>query len=219
MGRYGLLLFLFVLIGLGGTLGGRAAAILVAYKAKQVCSGVFVAGREVAVVAAELEVDDLELLRYVDATVDASAKVVTASTLGLITRRAAYRGSTGCALVFNDTPARSPATRGASAPATAALSAEADERLAPVLARAFAEPDANHLRRTRAVVVVHHGQIVGERYAGGVDSGTPLLGWSMTKSVTNAARVVRSARHVERGARDRRLRHFRRLVADVGDRA
>jgi CubicO group peptidase (beta-lactamase class C family) len=36
----------------------------------------------------------------------------------------------------------------------------------------------------RAIIVVDHGRIVGERYATGFNADTPLLGWSMTKTVT-----------------------------------
>jgi CubicO group peptidase (beta-lactamase class C family) len=59
-------------------------------------------------------------------------------------------------------------------------------RLDDVIDRAFLEPDRLHQRRTRAVIVVHHGRIVGERYAAGIGPQTALVGWSMTKSVVNA---------------------------------
>ena len=59
-------------------------------------------------------------------------------------------------------------------------------RLASVLDWAFAEPEPKHLRRTRAVVVMHQGKIVAERYAPGFDQDMPLPGWSMAKGVVNA---------------------------------
>jgi CubicO group peptidase (beta-lactamase class C family) len=60
------------------------------------------------------------------------------------------------------------------------------ERLSRLLDDAFSEPEPARLRRTRAVVVVRGGRIVAERYAPGFGPQTPLLGWSMTKSLTNA---------------------------------
>jgi hypothetical protein len=54
------------------------------------------------------------------------------------------------------------------------------------LDEAFSEPDPEQLRRTRAVVVVYDGHLVAERYSPGITKDTPLIGWSMTKSVTSA---------------------------------
>jgi CubicO group peptidase (beta-lactamase class C family) len=54
-----------------------------------------------------------------------------------------------------------------------------------VLDEAFREPAPDSHRQTRAVIVLHQGRIAAERYAPGFDRDTPLIGWSMTKSVTN----------------------------------
>jgi CubicO group peptidase (beta-lactamase class C family) len=51
---------------------------------------------------------------------------------------------------------------------------------------AFAEPDPSKPRRTRALIVVHGGRIVAERYAPGFDASMPLAGWSMAKMALNA---------------------------------
>jgi CubicO group peptidase (beta-lactamase class C family) len=73
------------------------------------------------------------------------------------------------------------------APGTGALQAALD--------RAFAEPAAPPHRYTKAVVVVHDGKIVAERYAPGIGVDTPLIGWSMTKSVTNALIGIQVKQH------------------------
>lgn len=62
------------------------------------------------------------------------------------------------------------------------------------LDRAF-DPTAP-FAETLAVVVVHRGRLVAERYADAVDAATPLISWSMAKSVLHAAVgiLVRDAR-------------------------
>ncbi len=69
---------------------------------------------------------------------------------------------------------------GPMAPAPTALEAALD--------RAFEEPPpaGGRVRRTTAVVVAHDGQLVAERYAPGYGADTPMLSWSMAKSVTAA---------------------------------
>jgi CubicO group peptidase (beta-lactamase class C family) len=42
------------------------------------------------------------------------------------------------------------------------------------------------LGETRAIVIVHHGRIVAERYMSGFTRDTRLLSWSMAKSITHA---------------------------------
>ncbi|MEM6649464.1 MAG: serine hydrolase [Pseudomonadota bacterium] len=50
----------------------------------------------------------------------------------------------------------------------------------------FAFDDQRHdvPQETRALIVLHKGKIVGERYAPGITQDTPLLGWSMGKSIS-----------------------------------
>ena len=69
-----------------------------------------------------------------------------------------------------------------------------DAALDPLLDEAF--DDASPIATTHAVVIVHHGRIVYERYHGALEhfdrpptpitAETPLLSWSMAKSVLHA---------------------------------
>ncbi len=61
-----------------------------------------------------------------------------------------------------------------------------DPALKAALDHAFEEPAEPPFRRTKAVVVVLDGKVIAERYAAGIGVDTPLLGFSMTKSVINA---------------------------------
>lgn len=172
-----------------------------AYKAKILCSGVFVSMRTPDdVLHNDLGADDLPILRSIDAAIDRTAHTVSATFLGLIKQSVEYRPGLGCTLKFKhyepptlmdfnpaidlaDTlPSHWPATD-SRVEVTAAID---QDRLDAAIDWAFAESHPVRLRRTRAVVVVHQGQIVGERYAPPFDQHTPLIGWSMTKSVMHA---------------------------------
>jgi CubicO group peptidase (beta-lactamase class C family) len=70
--------------------------------------------------------------------------------------------------------------------AGAAIVEPSDPALKAALDHAFEEPATPPFRRTRAVVVVHDGSVIAERYADGIGVETQLPGFSMTKSVVNA---------------------------------
>lgn len=163
------------------------------FTAKLLCSGVFVSGRPAAdVLAQDIALNDPGILRFMRIEVDDAARRVRASFLGVREQLAEFRDGLGCTLA--GAPALA-ATRPAGTPATPALSPAALDapppahdagRLEHAVAAAFDEPDPARARRTRAVVVLHDGRLVAERYAPGFGPQTPLPGWSMAKSVLNA---------------------------------
>lgn len=50
----------------------------------------------------------------------------------------------------------------------------------------FTDTDPDKPKNTLAVIVVYDGRIIGEKYASGFDKNSVFMGWSMTKSLTNA---------------------------------
>lgn len=170
----------------GGSYVLRVASILAAYKAKMLCSEVLLAHRDSHTVLTELEADDLKPLRYVSASVDVAARSATASLAGLVRHEAVYQDERGCVLQSAPSNRSSGASRGDEGESGDAFVGDTNRALEPVLDRAFAEPNPERPRRTRAVVVVQDGHIVAERYAPGFSKDTPILGWSMTKTMMNA---------------------------------
>jgi len=60
-----------------------------------------------------------------------------------------------------------------------------DSGLKNIVATAFDE-QGSFEKKTRALLVVHKDSLIFEHYAKGISNDTPLIGWSMTKSITNA---------------------------------
>ena len=169
------------------------------FAAKVLCSTVFVARLPVDE-ALEHSVyptmfDRLDLapgdLTRVD--VDQDAGRVTLGTADGLHRTAAFYGAQGCVLhprehngVYFE-PARVPAAP-IGDPETVLDSSFEWEGAAIDVDRLGQGIDAAFVRDayTAAVVVVHQGTVVGERYAVGVTVDTALVGWSMGKSLTTA---------------------------------
>ncbi len=133
-------------------------------------------------------------LRY---EVDKNHREVRTTVAGVFKGRAVYRDGLGCLVVHGTEPVDGDASRARLSEPRSAVPLlpdiagvepvePTDERLHVALDRAFAEADQSPYRWTKAVVIVHDGRVVAERYAPGYSADTPLLGHSMTKSVVNA---------------------------------
>lgn len=195
---------LFVLIAViliyGGYYASQALPILTGYSAKIACSCVMLAGREPGdVIKEELGSFPLSLGSVSVNFADSSA---SASLWGLSQRKAIYRKGLGCTLLseINEEelraqkinlpvpPSLDPDTidwpaGDRTTPVTEGYDAQ---KLNAVIEDAFSEPGENKIRRTRAIIIVHKGKIIAEKYAVGFDIDSKLTGWSMSKSITNA---------------------------------
>jgi len=112
--------------------------------------------------------------------------------LGSVTRAAVFTGSQGSLIVPRDGelrlhfeprsvprgPASSSGWPGGPGAAADPAAERTRQAIARVLDDGFADPEAYHA----AVLVVHRGRILGERYRAGVGPDSPLESWSMGKS-------------------------------------
>ena len=125
--------------------------------------------------------------------VDPTRREVRASLLGALPSRAVFRDGVGCVLVHGDERIAT-ATLRAAVPVAPLLPAiagpvaveAANPRLKAAIDAAFLEMQHPPYANTKAVVIVHNGRVIAERYAEGYGINTPILGFSMTKSVMNA---------------------------------
>ena len=171
---------------------GRVAGVPAHFTSHQLCSAAFVGGMDPdqfyreAIAPAIAPVGPL--VRY---AVDRERREVTVSVGGVVESRAVWRGPLGCQ-VAQGTPLSAipvlPPPGPALLPPIAgpAVVEPADPALKAALDHAFEEPASGPHRNTKAVVIVKDGKVVAERYAPSVSVDTPMHGWSMSKSVTNA---------------------------------
>ncbi|MCK1357312.1 serine hydrolase [Bradyrhizobium sp. 199] len=193
-------IILITTIACAGLVLGAARArdvpkVATGFVADILCSETFVSGLDPQRTFAETNdaMSGAGLISWaMDYQVDRVRKDVTVTLFGIGRSHAVYREGLGCTLDHGagiaavEPPAdvRQPALL----PEIAGpgIVPSQSPSLSTALDRAFAEPAQPPYRRTRAVVVMKSGRVVAERYAEGVGPETPLLGFSMTKSVISA---------------------------------
>jgi CubicO group peptidase (beta-lactamase class C family) len=171
----------------------RAAGVAAGFASHQLCLATFVSQIDPQAFYREAIAPTVSPLGFLlSHKIGRERGEVITSFAGLAQSRATYRGPLGCLVLHGAPPPAehidaSPAAPGLLPPiAGPELVEPSDPALKAALDRAFAETDSAPHRWTKAVVVVHDGRVIAERYAPGYGLDTPIIGWSATKSVTNA---------------------------------
>ncbi len=210
--RRTLLAALLIVLVVAAYFAHQAIVISTAYSAKTLCSAVFISQRPEESVVRE----DLEWFTLLTHEVDLEQQTTASSLKGWWRREALFREGLGCTLLIGATreqllaqvegfqPGPPVQTAALDAPWPRGERVDPEAHFRPDLAAqvellldatlAEAEPDAPE--RTRALVVVQRGRVLAEAYAPGFGAETPLAGWSMAKSVTNALVGIMVSRKV-----------------------
>ena len=196
-----LLLFIVVALFYGIIYAWKALPIITGYGAKDICSCVFISNRNPQdVIKKELGRKPFSFGSFSVDIIDSSA---TGSFFGMAKRKAFFRKGFGCTLIngFTEKQIRSqaynpvfstPINQDSIAWPAGNLLVDSfakkidNEQLKNAMAEAFAEPDREKLRQTRAVLILYDGKIIFEKYDNEFNQRSVLTGWSMAKSVTNA---------------------------------
>lgn len=161
------------------------------FASKNMASNVFIAHRDPVDVT--LNDHEMTLINLSDCEVSENDKSATATVYGLMPRKAVYKEGIGAVLTnkefskhnFDIVPNRSINKDSLHFPygnngIIDTLLENVDyDKLEVAFSNAFKDPQ----EKIRSLLVVHKNQIIGERYIRGYSEDTPILGWSMTKSI------------------------------------
>lgn len=175
--------------------------IISGYDAKQMCTCIFVSGRD------KKDIDTSDLadfpFKLANNKVDYEDSSVTGSIWGMAKKKAIYRKGIGCTLI-NEITEKELRSQVFSIPASPVQNTDTilwpygdklidttptaidKSKLQAAVDKVFTEPYPAKKQRTRAVIIVYDGQLVTEKYASGFDKNTKMYGWSMAKSFTAA---------------------------------
>ncbi len=199
-----MILFFAVAIGIGIYFLNSALIVGSGYSSKYLCSQVFLADRNPDLVFKNDVLPTHPLFRFITNTVDRDNKTVTATAFGFLSKATAvYRDGCGCTLTVDssrdDLLEQSKGLKlelqkvsdenwpqGETIDYGSIPKNVDQDKLMAVIEEAFQEPGADTMRNTQAIVVVYRDRVIAEKYETQFSLQTPMLGWSMTKSITNA---------------------------------
>lgn len=165
------------------------------FSAKSLASGHFIDDRSIEII--KNGDNDIPLVRLAKLSFNDAEKFATASVYGLKERKAIYREGLGATLINEDfdvskpyeVPNRIESKRnlpypyGNLEPKDSVFSEIDYDKLKIAIDNAFDKNGAKD-KRTRSVVVLYKGHLVGEQYDTNFNKNSRILGWSMTKSIT-----------------------------------
>lgn len=178
------ILLLFILLVIGFFLFALPQfEVMTSYTARNGCTAIFLSDRDLDhFKKLELQFSPLHLANI---KVDEVNKKVTSDVFGWATKTA-YYSSCGCSFK-KDQPC--PYQQNQDAIDNLPINENTDnidsKALHAAVDNAFIENKSSSLKNTKAVLVLHKDSIIAEKYMGGLNKDTPLLGWSMTKSIVN----------------------------------
>ena len=177
--------FIGILLVAGFTYLRSVFPIISGYGAKNLCSHVFVSGRDAHdVLNKELGNFPLSLGSF---KIDVEDMSASATVWGMAKKKAIFRPGLGCTLINavaeedlraeSFTPPAFPYAKDTMVWPVGDVLVDSliNPKVQTAIAKSFEEPDPKSPRYTRGVVVVHKGNLVAERYAEGYNNQTPQL--------------------------------------------
>ncbi|MEX0363135.1 MAG: hypothetical protein AB3N10_19325 [Allomuricauda sp.] len=187
-----ILILLLLVIGVVVYLNYPKLTIISGYASKNMASCVFVAERSAASITQND--NNVPLIKLANTEVDTQEKSASSSVYGLMERKAVYREGLGTVLVNDDFDPNAsnfkpnriqhqdtiPYPYGQAAPLDSVFAEIDQDQLNQAIAMAFGDPE---VQKTRTLLILYKGHLIAEKYVEGFTKDTPILGWSMIKSV------------------------------------
>lgn len=184
------LLLLALIIAVAAYFNYPKLNLISGFAAKNMASGVFVGHRAPENIAEKD--NNIPMVKLSKVTVGNNS--ATGTVFGLNPRKSIFRAGLGCVLIndeFDETKPYLQPNRIIKKDTLAfpfgdkilhdTVYANVDyDKLNVAIENSFADPE---IKKTRTVLVYYKNSIIGEKYSDGFNGDSPILGWSMTKSV------------------------------------